>query len=308
MKHRSRLLIALLITSLALAATVPRFVPGTAARSLANATLTLTIVGPGTATGGGSYPVGTVAPLIPTPDPGAVFTGWVIDGIFDGWATQRDVTMNTDHSVVAYFATSPTFTDVPAGSLAYDPIVELTARGIIHGLDPAHFGPNQTTQRAQMAALIARAFPGDAQSGPGIGPHTWAGEDHGNPFTDDGGLLLGAPELWRDVGVLAFHNVAHGYDATHFGPTDPVSYAQTISFITRAMVTEGYWQEVTTDDPDLYRNVPLSSGHRLDLLTYTYYLGAIPDTIPDQNWDVWSQPAPRGWFARALWAALDSYF
>src|SRR3712207_7096579 len=46
--------------------------------------------------------------------------------------------------------------------------------------------------------------------------------------------------------------------------------AQVISFITRAMVTKGYWQ-AQPDNPTLYPDVPAASGHRTDLATYAFY-------------------------------------
>src|SRR5689334_24481640 len=57
------------------------------------------------------------------------------------------------------------------------------------GYGNGNFGPDDTTLRAQMAALIARAM-------------GWDGEDHGNPFSDDGGIN---PSLWRNVGTLAHY-------------------------------------------------------------------------------------------------------
>ena len=236
----------------------------------------------------------------------------MIDGVFDGWADPRDITMNTDHTVVATFAARPSFPDVPASDPAYEAIGQLAARGIIHGYQDGNFGPGDPTLRAQMAALIARAFPSDAQSGPGIGPQTWALENHGNPFPDQG--VVDA-DLWRNVGTLNFYNVARGYTdadlrrpvpALHLPTT--VLYAQVISFITRAMVTKGYWQEVTVDDPTLYPNIPARLGaspRRADLLPVHR---AIPGTTPDADWATWDQPATRAWFALALWQALDSFF
>ena len=62
------------------------------------------------------------------------------------------------------------------------------------------------------------------------------------------------------------------------------------------------------DNLALYPNVPASSGHRQDLATFVHYAGAVPDFPPAGNFGLWDQPSPRGWFARALWQALNSYF
>lgn len=268
-------------------------------------TLTLSTSGPGSATGGGSYAAGSVALLHATPNVGAIRIGWTIGGRFDGWSNPRNVTMNTDHLVVAIFAALLTFPDVSPSDLAYDAIRQFAARGIIKGYENGTFGPGDPTLRAQLAALIARAIPSNAQSAPGIGPQTWALEDHGNNFPDRGQVDA---DLWRNVGTLNFYDVAKGYQDGTYNPTGEVLYAQVISFITRAMVAKGYWQEVTVDDPSLYPNIPLNSGHRFDVLTYFYYADAIPGTTPEANWIGWDTPATRAWFVLALRQALGSYY
>jgi hypothetical protein len=110
--------------------------------------------------------------------------------------------------------------------------------------------------------------------------------------------------LWRDVGTLAYYNVALGYGDGTYRPTEPVLYAQMISFITRAMVRKGFWQQ-QLDNSNIYPNVPGSSGHRADITTYAYYVGPLPDTdVQTQDFPTWNQPAPRGWCARALWQGI----
>ena len=101
--------------------------------------------------------------------------------------------------------------------------------------------------------------------------------------------------------------MARGYQDGSYKPTNKVLNAQVISFITRAMVTKGYWQ-AQPDDPALYPDVPASSGHRADLATYVFYAGAVPGTAPAAGWGGWADPSTRGWFALAQWQALNSYF
>ena len=107
--------------------------------------------------------------------------------------------------------------------------------------------------------------------------------------------------LWRNVGTLAFHNVARGYKpetcasfgvaAPCYGPTDNVLYAQVISFITRGMVEKGYWQ-YQPDNAGLYPNILADSGHRVDIATYLHYVGgALPDTgSTGQAWTSGTSP------------------
>ncbi len=208
------------------------------------------------------------------------------------WDNPLVLTITANLTVTPVFAAIPTFGDVTPGNASYDAVTQLAALGVIRGYANGNYGANDTTQRAQMAALIARAM-------------GWEQEDWGNPFADGNGLDA---NLWRNVGTLAHHQVAFGYDPTHFAPTDRVTQAQTISFITRAMVTKGYWTRVTVDQPNLFPNVTFASGHRWDLLTFYAYVGAPPDTSPTAAWDSWQAPATRGWFARTLQQALDGLY
>ncbi len=213
----------------------------------------------------------------------------------------------------ANFAPAKGFPDVPTVRADATAIAELASHGTIRGYANGTYGPDDGVQRAQMAALIARAMP----AGPGTPPTTlappactaagtWDCEVWPNAFQDQNGLDAG---LWRDVAALGRHNVANGYAAQDcaakgkpfpcFGPTDPVTYAETIAFITRAMKEKGYW--VAQPGAPLPAGVP--TVFATDVRTFAFYAGGIPD--PPANW---SAGATRGWFAQALWAALDSYW
>jgi hypothetical protein len=191
------------------------------------------------------------------------------------------------HGIHAAAPPAGRFSDVPPGTPEAEAIAELTARDIIRGYGDGRFGPGDTTQRAQMAAFIARAM-------------GWDREDWGNDFRDRGGL---EGDLWRNVGTLARYGVAAGYDGVNFGPTDRVTYAQTISFVTRAMVARGLWRQ-QPGAPLPHAGVP--AGHAADARTYAFYtgvLGGIPAPPAD-----WNAPATRGWFAQVLWRALAAHY
>jgi uncharacterized protein YycO len=196
------------------------------------------------------------------------------------------------------------FGDVPGSDPACLAIEALAARGIINGCDPQgtppRFCPQDTTLRHQMAALIVRAMPG------------WAGESHPYGFSDP----TDDAELMARVGTLRHHGVVGGYRAETcaglglaapcYGPLDPVLKAQAISFVTRAMVAKGYWAQQPTD-PNLYGGALLGTGHEGDATTYWYYTrakGGVPDH-PEGGGFPSGQAAPRGWFARLLWTALQ---
>jgi spore coat protein A len=257
--------------------------------------LTIPIVSGGSATptpAGSTYVEGTSVSIAAAANNGMLFTGWSVDGAAAGWANPLTITINAAHTAAPSFAAVPVFCDVPASAPYYTAVTQLAARGIIKGYDTGCFGPDDTTLRAQMAALIARAM-------------GWDAEDWGNPFIDQGAV---DNDLWRNVGTLAHYNVARGYGDGTFGPTDPVLQAQTISFITRAMVAKGYWAQ-QADNPAYYPEVPSSSGHREDIATYVTYAGTIPGTAaPTASWPSWQQPATRSWFALSEWQALDAYF
>ena len=304
--------------------TTPRAVPGLqnvtaigggSSHSLAlvpSHALTTEANGPGTVLldpPGGQYPHGTMVTLTPQPldGSGALFTGWILDGVAVGHAAQLTLTIDRPHHVVATFAVAPTFCDVSPGDPYHEAVRQLAARGIIRGYSQGSggtlcFGADDTTQRAQMAALIARPF-------------GWDDETHTNPFTDGGAL---DSNLWASVGALAHHGVAKGYSAADcaargvkapcFGPLEEVTHAQVISFIARGMVAQGYWQ-AQPDDPALYPNILTSSGHRADIATYVRYAGTLPGTASaTAQWGDWSRPAPRSWFAEAEWRALNAHF
>jgi hypothetical protein len=272
-------------------------------------TLSLAQASGGTAAanpGPGQHPAGTAITLTATPGADQLFTGWWVDGTLRSYATTAQLVLSGNRAVAPSFAARPSFGDVSQSSAAHEAITQLAARNIIRGYAPAGctalgqshpcFGPNDQVTRAQMAALIARAM-------------GWDQEDHGNPFTDQGGI---DPNLWRNVGTLAHYGVAFGYGNGTFGPNDKVTYAQTISFISRAMVVKGYWQARTAPpDPVPYGGILANTGHQNDVVTFLHYTanhGGVPDHPLNGGFADWNTPSSRAWFSRTLWAALQSEF
>ena len=269
--------------------------PATPSYTLTTATSGAGSVTPGTST----YTAGQAATIAATPNGGAVFIGWTVDGAFVGFANPLTIGMNANHTVSAAFAPAPAFGDVSSGTPYNEAITRLAARGIIRGFEDGSFGPDLAVKRAESAALIARAM-------------GWDAEDHGNNFIDrcdpvDPNNCIDA-NLWRNVGTLAFYDVARGFPGGEYRPRDEVAQVQVISFVTRAMVAKGYWIAATTDDASIYPNVSVDSGHRLDLVTFVRYAGAIPNRPVNQNWADWTNSAPRGWYAGVLDQALRSRF
>jgi hypothetical protein len=275
---------------------------------------------PGTGAGSFPYALGETVQLTPQPGNGQIFIGWRVNGEDRGWADSLTLTMDQSHTVAAIFAAPTTFADTPANRADYAAIVALATRGTIRGYNAQRYGPDDGVQRAQMAALIARAMPAGPDTPPAmltppvcLTGGTWDCEDWGNTFSDRNGLDA---NLWRNAGTLQHYEVARGYSATDcgkkgkaypcFGPTDPVTYAETLTFITRAMVAKGYWQP-QPNAPHPYANVPAVFAPEIATFHhYTSAQGGIP-AAPTTTAG-WNAQATRGWFARALWRALDSYF
>lgn len=270
------------------------------------------IAGSGGTVGGtasGSYPANQQVMLTAAPDAGHLFLGWSTnpDGSMGtrpmaaigtappivSWANPLTFTLTSNTAVTALFAPRSSFPDVtPQTTGAVEPIAQLAARGVIHGYADGTFGPTDPTRRSQMAALIVRAM-------------GWTGEAATNPFGDRDGV---DDELWQAVAILAQRGVAKGYGGGQYGTSGYVLNAQVVSFITRAMVNQGSWQ-FQPDDGTIYPNIPATSGHRQDLVTYVHYAGAVHGTVdPHANFAGWDQPASRAWFALVLWQALDSTF
>ena len=132
--------------------------------------------------------------------------------------------------------------------------------------------------------------------------------DHGNTFTDKGFV---DDTLWRNAGTLAFYDVARGYRDGTYDPTGNVLHAQSVSFVTRAMIRKGYW-EYQGDNAAYYPALPTASGHRQDAATFYHYAGNIPGTgAPTDPWggpDGYAGQSTRNYFVNVLWQAYSSYF
>ena len=194
------------------------------------------------------------------------------------------------------------FGDLPGNGAEAEAVRALTLRGIIRGNGDGTFGPNAPTLRAQMAALITR-------------PLALELESNGNKFPDrcdSSGCVDGA--LWRNVGALASRGVAQGFEDGTYNPRSAVLYGQTILFISRGLVKQGYWT-LQLDNARDFTNLPSGTAREKEdrqyLVTYLYYtqnLGGIPGQGSTSTFGNFDQPAPRAWFALALYRALQTAY
>jgi hypothetical protein len=172
-------------------------------------------------------------------------------------------------------------------------INQLAARGVIRGQQDGRFAPEDRLNRAQMAVMIVRLM-------------GWENQPVATAFTDQGSI---DDELWRAVGILAAKGIARGYGDGTFHPADPVSFVQVISMITRAMVVGGYWTQ-QPDNPARFIDIPATSGHHQDVVTYTHYVEKEPEVVIDWTavssrwWTVWGYPADRLYAVQGIWGAV----
>ncbi|WP_062677819.1 C40 family peptidase [Parageobacillus toebii] len=112
---------------------------------------------------------------------------------------------------------SVTFKDVPSGYWALGAIRAIQKEGIMNGSN-GEFRPEETLTRAQLAAVLTRAFR--------LQPPTTM-----NPFTDV------PPSFWayRDIQALAASGITTGRSDGSFGPNEPVTRVQFAAFLYRAM-------------------------------------------------------------------------
>jgi hypothetical protein len=189
------------------------------------------------------------------------------------------------------------FADVRNTGPACPAITSLTQAGVIQGYDtnPPTFGPNQSVQRAQIAAFLVRAL-------------GWQSMNQGPNTFNDFGPLVGELREASLILANACTNpsdpntcVAKGYGDGRFGPNDGVTYAQVMTFIARAFIFDGTWRPQSAAHP--YNGVP--QVHESDVRTYHAYAGLVDD-VPMPSGDGWNQAAPRAWVAVVLYQALQA--
>ncbi|MFN8536500.1 MAG: hypothetical protein U0232_03350 [Thermomicrobiales bacterium] len=83
----------------------------------------------GTLAGGGHYTPGVVACVTATPGGGELFADWTVDGADAKQANPLTITMAGDHTVVANFVTTASFSDVGPSDAGCDAIIRLASLG-----------------------------------------------------------------------------------------------------------------------------------------------------------------------------------
>jgi hypothetical protein len=110
---------------------------------------------------------------------------------------------------------SSPFEDI-VGSIHEDDIAALAAAGITRGCTPTRYCPDDTVTRGQMASFLVTGFDIDT--------------DLGSPFTD-----IDVSVHRTDIERLDAAGITDGCTPTLFCPEEPVTRAQTASFLLRAL-------------------------------------------------------------------------
>ena len=110
------------------------------------------------------------------------------------------------------------YTDVPAGSFCYDPVLWAVEQGITSGTSATTFSPGDACMRAYVVTFLWRAA-GCPEP-----------KSSANPFVDVApGSFYEKPVLWA-----VENNITNGADATHFNPAGVCNRAQIVTFLYRA--------------------------------------------------------------------------
>ena len=114
-------------------------------------------------------------------------------------------------------ALEETFVDVSRGAYYYNAVQWAAERGIAGGVDKKHFAPDESCTRAQAVTMLWRAA--------GC-PEVWAE----NPFVD-----VDADDYYYEAVLWAVANgITSGADEAHFGPDEPCTRGQIVTFLHRA--------------------------------------------------------------------------
>ncbi|HEY8597571.1 MAG TPA: S-layer homology domain-containing protein, partial [Thermomicrobiales bacterium] len=175
------------------------------------------------------------------------------------------------------------FPDVSSAMSCDTPIRQLITFGVLRGYPDGTFGPHDPLLRAQAAAILVRGA-------------NWSSENPQRTFSDQGST---DDELWRAVRILADRDVATGFPDGTFGPAEPLSRQEALSFVTRLLIALGSWQQ---QGGQPFGDV--AESHASDVGTYLHYVGAIPQVEAGSTTLGAGVTADRCWYAEAFWGGL----
>ncbi len=110
------------------------------------------------------------------------------------------------------------FTDVKEGAFYYDPVLWAVSQGVTSGVSATRFAPNDPCTRAQVVTFLWRAA-GEPQP-----------TSTKNPFTD----VNTSAYYYKAVLWAVENGITTGMSATSFGPNNPCTRGQVVTFLYRA--------------------------------------------------------------------------
>ena len=138
--------------------------------------------------------------------------------------------------------TTPTFVDVPRGSLYYQYIEGAYAAGLVRGLGGGYYGPDMQIARQQVATILARYLSAMELRAFGFiqGEHAtyatlagWFEAEGAEQLAAFGDSLSISAVHRAGVAYLAMHGIALGSNGW-FNPLSSVTVGQCVAFISRA--------------------------------------------------------------------------
>ena len=197
-----------------------------------NFSVTVSVSGNGSASGGGNYISGEFAKVSAAPTEGEQFLGWYINGALVSTESEYRFLVNATVQLVAQFTSeqntdapyypvakdaSP-FKDVSDSAYYYDAVLWAAENGITGGVDDTHFAPNASCTRAQAVTFLWRAAGSPAAKSGTM------------PFTD-----VPAGSYYYDAVLWAVENgITKGISDTAFSPDATCSRAQIVTFLWRS--------------------------------------------------------------------------
>ena len=151
----------------------------------------------------------------PPAQEGKIFLGW-----FTADGELYDFSTPVTHEIWLYarWQDAPVFSDVPADSFYYEPVLWALENGITTGASATTFNPDGPCLRAQVVTFLCRA-----EGQPAL-------THYNNPFTDVGpNDFFFVPVQWAVA-----EGITNGTSATTFGSYDNCNRAAVVTFLWRA--------------------------------------------------------------------------
>ena len=145
---------------------------------------------------------------------------------------------------VSFVMDSSPFVDVKESNYFYEPVLWAVSNGVTSGIGNNRFGPSNPCTRAQVVTFLWRAC-GSPD------PQNW-----NNPFTD----VKESDYYYKAVLWAVENGITSGVSATRFGPGNPCTRAQVVTFL---------WRTAASPDPSSSYN-PFS-----DVSPSAYYYNAV---------------------------------